>query len=79
MEKHKEKIICPNCGAKQWAQPKNKVIFNDLTHKCIKCGYWITESEWEVSSAKKEAGCLVIILFIFYEWAIKSLNHLWHE
>jgi predicted RNA-binding Zn-ribbon protein involved in translation (DUF1610 family) len=75
MKTHKEKIICPNCGAKQWANVEHTLPWAwNYTHKCIKCGYWITESEWEVSDAKKEAGCLVIILAIVIIALIVIIN-----
>lgn len=44
---HKERIRCPNCGKVQTAIVEHLVPFNDYTHQCKSCGYWITESEWE--------------------------------
>lgn len=40
-------IICPNCGETCQAEVKESFPFNDFTHKCEHCGYWIMESEWE--------------------------------
>lgn len=71
MKTHKEKIICPICKTKQWAVVEHTLPFWNYTHTCIHCKYIIMESEWEqvddvsnVEDAKKEAGCLVIILAI---------------
>lgn len=41
-----EKIICPKCGAVQTAKVDILAPFCDYTHICDKCGYVITESEW---------------------------------
>lgn len=66
MKTHKEKIICPNCGIKQWAIVEHTLPWHwNYTHTCKSCNYIIMESEWEVSGAKKEAGCLVVVLAIF--------------
>lgn len=51
----KKLIKCPKCNTIQVAEIKDKVIFNDLTHKCENCGYWITESEWEAKDLDPQA------------------------
>ena len=40
-------IICPSCGKTCQAKVKESFPFNDFTHQCEHCGYWIMESEWE--------------------------------
>lgn len=40
-------IRCPNCGKVQKALVRHTPIFDDFTHHCDGCDYWITESEWE--------------------------------
>lgn len=42
-----EIIICPNCQTHQIAIVDTTGIFNGYVHFCEKCGYTITESEWE--------------------------------
>lgn len=42
-----ELIKCPNCNSIEKASVVLKYPFDDYTHKCDNCGYWITESEWE--------------------------------
>ncbi len=43
---HFEKIRCPGCEQIVRAQVGHTIFWNDYTHIC-KCGYQITESEWE--------------------------------
>jgi C4-type Zn-finger protein len=44
-----EAIICPNCGliVKGEIKQYNNVPFLDYYGHCHKCGYSITESDWE--------------------------------
>lgn len=46
MERHKEQIICPNCGKVQEAIVEQKIPFWSYVHECKNCNYIITESEW---------------------------------
>lgn len=47
MISHIETIKCPNCGSIENAQVEHTQPFYNYTHQCSKCGYIITESEWE--------------------------------
>lgn len=40
-------IRCPQCGMVQKALVRHTPIFDDYTHHCDGCDYWITESEFE--------------------------------
>jgi uncharacterized Zn finger protein len=46
METHTETIKCPNCGHIQEATAEMTKPFATFIHTC-KCGYIITESEWD--------------------------------
>lgn len=51
MKTHKEKIICPNCGTKQWANVEHTLPWYwNFTHKCKNCDYVIMESEWQINN-----------------------------
>lgn len=53
----REKIICPHCGSIETAVINKTPLWNDYTHLCGNCGYWITESEWEPAKHyKREAS-----------------------
>ena len=41
------KIKCPRCGNVQNARVKKTLPFYTYMHICKKCGYVITESEWD--------------------------------
>ena len=41
------KIKCPRCGHVQNAQVGKTFPFYTYMHICKKCGYVITESEWD--------------------------------
>jgi len=43
----KEVIRCPTCGYVQNAKINTDHIWSVYMHKCGKCGYEITESEWD--------------------------------
>lgn len=47
-------IICPNCGETCQAEVKESFPFNDFTHQCEHCGYWIMESEYETIKNKND-------------------------
>lgn len=44
---HTDRIRCPECGAEQEAIVEHTWPWWSFVHLC-KCGYIITESEWEV-------------------------------
>ena len=44
---HTERIRCPRCGLVQTATVRELWPWDDLTHQCEGCGYWITESDWQ--------------------------------
>ena len=46
MDSHTETIICPECGRIQIATVEHTFPWHSYIHEC-KCGYVITESEWE--------------------------------
>ena len=46
MNKHTEKIKCPECESVQEATVLHTVPFFSFVHFCT-CGYIIMESEWE--------------------------------
>ena len=46
-KKIKVKIVCPNCLSVQKAEEEKAYPFWIYVHQCTKCGYIITESEWE--------------------------------
>lgn len=46
-KKHFEKIICPECEHIQLAKVMDMEPWNVFIRKCRKCGYMITESDWE--------------------------------
>jgi predicted RNA-binding Zn-ribbon protein involved in translation (DUF1610 family) len=50
-ESHTQIIICPNCGKKCIAKVEHTFPFWSYVHECD-CGYWITESEWELAEEK---------------------------
>ncbi len=54
MEKHPEKIICPECNKYQYALVEHTDPWYTYLHECEQCNYIITESEWE--SLPKEAA-----------------------
>ncbi len=43
---YRVQIECPNCGAIETAIVEHDDPFNTYIHDCTKCGYTITESEW---------------------------------
>lgn len=43
----KVKIKCPKCNKIQFAEVIESIPFYSYTHECEKCGYLITEREWE--------------------------------
>lgn len=45
---HTELIRCPECGAEQDATVEHTWPWWSYIHGCVKCGYIIMESEWEV-------------------------------
>jgi len=45
---HKETIRCPECGCVQMAEVEHTEPWYSYVHHCEKCGYIITESEWEI-------------------------------
>jgi C4-type Zn-finger protein len=47
MPTHTEQIKCPSCGTVQDATVEHTEPFYCYVHDCDKCGYTITESEWE--------------------------------
>ena len=47
-ETHSERIRCPECGQEQDATVQHTRPFWTYVHDCVKCGYTIMESEWEV-------------------------------
>lgn len=62
METHKEIIKCPNCGHIREATAEMTKPFATYIHTCVKCGYVITESEWEkVSNQKYESRSIIDI------------------
>jgi ribosomal protein L37E len=48
-EYHVERIICPECGVAQQAKVAHLVPWHVRFHDCKKCGYPITETEWEMA------------------------------
>jgi Zn ribbon nucleic-acid-binding protein len=44
---HKEKIECPECGHVQEAEVKHTFPFATYIHECVKCDFFIMESEWK--------------------------------
>jgi len=52
-----ELIECPECLTIQAAQVVvyDQIGFPAYVHKCINCGYMITESEWQVVEREAEA------------------------
>ena len=46
MDSHTETIICPECDRIQIATVEHTFPWHSYIHEC-KCGYVITESEWE--------------------------------
>jgi uncharacterized Zn finger protein len=44
-ESHVETIRCPSCGSTETATVEHLWPFDSYVHDC-KCGYVITESEW---------------------------------
>jgi ribosomal protein S27E len=47
MEKHLEKIKCPECGLIQIATVLHTLPWFSYYHDCINCKHTIMESEWE--------------------------------
>ena len=45
--KKRVKIRCPRCGNVQNARVKKTIPFYTYIYTCRKCGYVITESDWE--------------------------------
>ena len=51
VQKREETIICPNC---EMAQMAEDVLYEGApfwakVHRCVGCGYFIMESEWETA------------------------------
>lgn len=44
--KHLEVIKCPECGTIQQAEVEHTIPWYTYIHHCIKCGFIITESDW---------------------------------
>lgn len=44
-DRYWEKIKCPECGEKQWAQVEHSEPWYTYVKEC-ECGWIITESEW---------------------------------
>lgn len=42
-------IECANCKFHQLANIEISIPFDNYFHECIKCGYLITESDWQKS------------------------------
>lgn len=55
IESHIEQIRCPVCNIIQDAKVLHTAPWWSYSHECIKCGYLITESEWEVEEVVKHA------------------------
>jgi len=54
MEKHKEKIKCPECGKRQFAEVLHTLPWWSYIHNCVSCRYTIMESEWMIVKKKKK-------------------------
>jgi len=54
IEKHTEKIKCPDCGTIQDATVEHTVPFYTYLHICTKCDFTIMESDWEVVPTEKQ-------------------------
>ncbi len=46
--KRYERIRCPECDREQNAEVLETSLWNIYVHTCERCGYTITESEWDV-------------------------------
>jgi Zn ribbon nucleic-acid-binding protein len=51
---HEEQIICPMCEELQTATVEHTIPWYSFVHECSKCGYIITESEWEAPTETKK-------------------------
>lgn len=52
---HSETIICPMCEELQEATVEHTIPWYSFVHECDKCGYIITESEWEAAPTERNA------------------------
>jgi len=54
LEKHIEKIECPECGKRQKATVLHTLPFWSYVHNCVSCKYTIMESEWTLINKEDE-------------------------
>lgn len=53
MSEHTEYIHCPNCGEIEQAEVLHTMPWYSYVHFCTKCGYTITESEWNKATEEE--------------------------
>jgi ssDNA-binding Zn-finger/Zn-ribbon topoisomerase 1 len=54
IDKHKERIECPECNKRQIAEVLHTLPFWLYIHNCISCRYTIMESEWTLIYTEDE-------------------------
>jgi len=54
LEKHIEKIECPECGKRQIATVLHTSPFWSYVHNCVSCKHTIMESEWILINKEDE-------------------------